>query len=278
MKLPQFRKRWLLIFVALAAALSFFAVRWIRDAREAAFAMSCANNFKQTVLALHNYHDTYDSLPPARIIDANGKPMHSWRASIQPFMASHVYRYKMDEPWDGPNNRLFALNLPFEIKGEVKTQEEAQHYKGYVPPGVYEAIDYGTFHRCPCQDHGEAFITDMVAVTGEHTAWPDSKTVSLSDITDSHDTTILVVEINHSDILWSEPQDLRFDLMHFEINSPRGPSISSPHPQGPAVAFVDGSVARLSNDLPPEVVKAMLTIAGGEKLDKEEMRRKGWLR
>jgi hypothetical protein len=40
----------------------------------------------------------------------------------------------------------------------------------------------------------------------------------------------------------------------------------------------DGSVARLSETIPPEIIKAMLTIARGEKLDKEEMRRKGWLR
>jgi hypothetical protein len=46
----------------------------------------CGNHLKQIGLALQNYHDTYNSFPPAYIADANGKPMHSWRVLILPFM------------------------------------------------------------------------------------------------------------------------------------------------------------------------------------------------
>jgi hypothetical protein len=278
MKLFPIRKRWLLLLVILFAAFSIFAVRLILDLREEARQMSCGNNFKQTVLALHNYHDTLRAFPPAQTRDDAGRPIHSWRGLIGPFAESRHYFYDSKEPWDGPNNRKFSLGLTMTIEGPPLPPEEAEHRKDYIPPGTYPAPNLGHYHLCPSQDHGGAFMTDMVAVVGEQTAWPESKTISLSDITDRHDTTILVVEINHSDILWSEPRDMRFDEMQFEINSQKGPSISSPHTFGPAVAFADGSVARLSENIPPEIVKAMLTIAGGEKLDKAEMGRKGWLR
>src|SRR5262245_60216991 len=48
--------------------------------------MYCSNNLKQIGLALHNYHDKYGALPPAYTVDEDGKPLHSWRTLILPFM------------------------------------------------------------------------------------------------------------------------------------------------------------------------------------------------
>jgi Protein of unknown function (DUF1559) len=288
MKLSRFRKRWFLLAMIGLGAFSFFAVRFVHDARESARAMSCENNLKSLVLGLHNYHSTFEQIPAAYLTDEKGRPIHSWRPMIAPFLGQQPDLYHWDIPWDSPKNRGFATNAPiwFENPEGKETAEEIRKSSEFdgkdywlrLKSGWIQPPHYSMFHTCPCHDHQENFVIDYVAVTGEQTAWPDSKTISFKDITDSHDTTILLVEIDHSDILWSEPRDLRFDLLHFEINSKKGPSISSPHAQGPAIAFVDGSVARLSESIPPEIVKAMLTICGGEKLDKEEMRRKGWLR
>lgn len=287
MRPPSARISGVFILIALGA-LIYIGSCFIRDARDAAQAMACSNNLKQIALAIHNYHNTYNRLPRAYLTDSQGKPIHSWRPALIGYIEAVPNLYNWDLPWDSPKNRGFATNEPiwFENPDGTLTEEELskseeRHRKGYhflLKSGWISPINYTRLHACPCQNHGQAFVIDYVAVTGEPTAWPDSKAISFGDIADSHDTTILFVELDHSDIHWSEPRDLRFDLMHFEVNSKKGPSISSPHPQGPAVAFVDGSVARLSESIPPDIVKAMLTIAGGEKLDKEEMRRKGWLR
>ncbi|QDU78053.1 hypothetical protein Pan97_51330 [Bremerella volcania] len=64
----------------------------IGQARMAAQRMQSQNNLKVIGLALHNYHDTYGTLPPAYIPDEDGQPMHSWRVLILPFVeANHIY-------------------------------------------------------------------------------------------------------------------------------------------------------------------------------------------
>jgi hypothetical protein len=61
-------------------------------------------------LAVANYHETYGCFPPASVADRDGKPLHSWRVLILPFLEQpELYNaYNFDEPWDGPNNRKLA--------------------------------------------------------------------------------------------------------------------------------------------------------------------------
>ena len=53
----------------------------VQAAREAARRMSCSNNMKQIGIAMHNYHDTFNSFP-------YGFNIHEtlWSAPILPFM------------------------------------------------------------------------------------------------------------------------------------------------------------------------------------------------
>jgi hypothetical protein len=37
-------------------------------------------------LAVANYHETYGSYPPAYVADRDGRPMHTWRVLILPFL------------------------------------------------------------------------------------------------------------------------------------------------------------------------------------------------
>src|SRR5436190_7601184 len=85
--------------LGLLVALLLPAMRF--GTREAARRMQCSNHLKQIGLALQNYHDEYKSLPPAYIADTEGKPMHSWRVLILPFMEQKpLYdKYDFNEPW-----------------------------------------------------------------------------------------------------------------------------------------------------------------------------------
>ncbi len=72
------------------------------------------NNLKQLVLAMHSYQDAFNRLPPAMICDPAGKPLLSWRVSLLPFLdANALYqRFKLDEPWDSPNNLPLLSQMP----------------------------------------------------------------------------------------------------------------------------------------------------------------------
>jgi hypothetical protein len=74
----------------------------------------CVNNLKQIALALHNYHDDHGCFPPAYVADANGRPMHSWRVLILPYLEQKVLydQYDFTEPWNGPNNSKLLATPP----------------------------------------------------------------------------------------------------------------------------------------------------------------------
>jgi prepilin-type processing-associated H-X9-DG protein len=81
----------------------------IGAARGAARRMSCMNNLKQLGLSLHNYHDSYNGLPPLYTVDAEGKPLHSWRVLLLPFFEQTALydQIRLDEPWDSLHNKQF---------------------------------------------------------------------------------------------------------------------------------------------------------------------------
>ena len=60
------------------------------------------NNLKQIGLAFHNYADAYRSFPPAVIYGPDGKPWHSWRVLLLPFLEQQpLYeQYDFSQPWD----------------------------------------------------------------------------------------------------------------------------------------------------------------------------------
>ena len=72
------------------------------------------NNLKQIALAMHNYESTYGHFPAAVVMGPDGKTPHSWRVEILPYLEQNELfkAYKMDEPWDSPNNKKVLEKMP----------------------------------------------------------------------------------------------------------------------------------------------------------------------
>ena len=100
---------------------------------------------------------------------------------------------------------------------------------------------------------------------GKGTAFERGTRIRLQDdFTDGRSNTILVVEVHDSGIHWMEPRDLHVSQMPLAINPPRGQGISSGHVGGANVAFADGSVRFLTNEIAPQTLRAVLTRSGKE--------------
>ncbi len=76
--------------------------------------VTCDGRIAYLVAVFHLYALDHGDFPPAFVADSSGKPMHSWRVLILPYLNENaLYRsYNMNEPWNGPNNSKLASKVP----------------------------------------------------------------------------------------------------------------------------------------------------------------------
>ena len=208
----------------------------VQAAREAARRQQCANNMKQIILALHNYHDVYNAFPPLYTVDANGKPLHSWRVLILPFIEQtalyeEIMANSFNEPWDSEKNKKFHDRIP-------------------------------PVFRCPSNPNAGC---SYVVIAGEGFVPASRANVrsggSFSRITDGTSNTLALVEVKEG-FCWMDPTaDITLDELVKGINAGR---VGSYHSGGINAALFDGSVRFISNAIDKRLLRALGTIAGGE--------------
>ena len=76
----------LLVVIAIIGILIAMLLPAVQAAREAARRMSCSNGMKQIILATHNYHEAYRTLPLSSISGLNVDDSTGWGLQILPFI------------------------------------------------------------------------------------------------------------------------------------------------------------------------------------------------
>lgn len=214
--------------VAVIAILIALLLPATRSAREPARRMQCTNNLKQIAMALGNYESKYHCLPPACTVDAKRRPLHSWRVLILPFMEQKALYDKIDltKPWDDPANKQ-----------------------------AYETTPYA--YQCPSVNYRPGHTT-YLAIVGDSSCFRPTQPRRLSEITDGHDSTLMVIEVESArQVHWMSPKDIGEQ----EILS-LGPAAMQPHPGGANAACVDGSVHFIRSDTKATVLRALISING----------------
>lgn len=204
-----------------------------RRSRTAARKSQCKNNLKQIGLALHNYHDTYGTFPPAYTVDADGKRLHSWRTLILPYVDQSPLYTSIDlsKPWDDPVNAEAA-----------KTQLNAYHCPS--APGPYTHTSY-------------------MVIVGVDTCFPGAASKSIPEITDGTSNTAIVVEVDaEKSAPWMSPTDVDEQFV-LSIE----PKTKVSHVGGLHVLLADGTVRFVSDDLDQKVRHALMTINAADEVD-----------
>ncbi len=140
------KRRVLLVcsMIALCVVLIAMLLPLQRRVPEAARRTSCLSNLRMIALALHNYETEHGALPPAYTVDEDGKPLHSWRTLILPYLEQDQLYESIDltKPWDDPvNARAKSTTVALYVCPSVSVQPGFTTYlanaweKGAFEPG-----------------------------------------------------------------------------------------------------------------------------------------------
>lgn len=176
-------------------------------------------------LALHLYHDTWHTFPPAYTVDAEGRRLHSWRVLLLPYLDRNDVYEKIDlnKPWDDP------------VHSELR--------KTAIAPFICPSNP-----SLPSRTSYLAVVGDELAFTGEHPQ-------KISDFTDGAGETITVIEVSEGQsIEWMDPHDADEPMFLSFVQTEK-----TSHTGGGHVLLADGAVRFVSSKTPVETRRALLT-------------------
>jgi prepilin-type processing-associated H-X9-DG protein len=237
---PSSRRRFsllrVLVVLGIIVLLIALLLPAVRTAGPAVFRAQCTNNLKQIALALHNYAEVHKVLPPAYTVDARGRPLHSWRTLILPYVEQEtLYRtIDLSKPWNDPAN--------------AKARETI--------------VDV---FRCPVRG-GRPNTTTYLAIAAPNGCLLPTEPRRLAEITDPHESTLMVIDAGEENAVpWMAPVDADESLV-MSI----GPTTKLHHVGGINAAFVDGSVRFLKTSIPTVVRRALMSISGNEQVTSDQ--------
>jgi hypothetical protein len=223
------------MFVSTTAMAAGMMIPAVSNVRQAAGTLRSSNNLKQIALSMHSHHDAYGNFPISAPLKKTDPIQLSWRVQILPFIEQDaLYKeFKLDEPWDSDHNKKLIDRMP-------KTYQSPL---AIAPPGQ-------TYYK---------------VFSGDEAIFGPGKKTSIPQIRDGIVNTILAVE-GGEPVIWTKPDDIPFD--------PKMPlpDLSLIGNRRINIVMADGSTRNIDLDRVSEkTLKALITMAGGEKIGVEDI-------
>jgi hypothetical protein len=137
-------------------------------------------NLQKLALAMHEFHEVHGHFPPAVVASKDGKPLHSWRVAVLPYLGEKKLfsQFKLQEPWDSEHNKKLLARMP----------------KVYAPPAGKMPDAHSTYYQ---------------VFSGDGAGFDGVKAIKLTDFTDGTSNTILIIEAGEA-VPWTKPADLPY--------------------------------------------------------------------
>jgi prepilin-type processing-associated H-X9-DG protein len=237
----------------------------IQQARQDARRVQCKNNLKQLGLALHNYHDTFNSFPPGWV-SKEGGPGNGARVGWQTFILPFVDQAPL-------YNKINFNKPPHDASGKpIKDfQTILSVYRCPVDPapelnplrGDYATSNYsGNYGDVPPPRLGSLGMSDfwpgvVDAPMKSRGIFARNSNVGMRNITDGSSNTLLAGErsVTSGAGIWvgvtdnAHEDDALTDASHRSRLNANWSSYSSRHSGGAHILMCDGSVRFLNDNI-----------------------------
>ncbi len=296
----------LLVVIAIIGVLVALLLPAVQAARESARRMQCSNNIRQIGVALHNFHDTQQCLPPGGVATATAATVahtkfnipinvvHGWGVFVYPYMEQKTLsdQYHWDKNWYDKTNQL--VYQQYVTSTICPSSPVPKRMDTGNTNGVSAACDYGIMNglNSPSTTLFPLGLIDgntnmaPVGVMGVNTA------VRFAEITDGLSNTFWVCEDAGRPTKWFTghtktagrwtgasmvDRDNEFVLHGYNaagtatpgpcfMNCTNDNEVYSFHPSGAMLLMGDGAVKFASSNMQFRVFAAMISKQAGETL------------
>lgn len=262
----------LLVVVAIIGVLVALLLPAVQAARESSRRSQCANNLRQQGLALIGFEGEHRTLPVGCLdcLD-NPKRFHSWNSQILPWLEQAALRKQLDftiASYQPANIDVGGILLDVFLCPSTLEQEFVST-TGLWKKGAF--TDYGGIYGVggTGQDKVDEEWNKQLLKSEALGVFVYDQAIAFEDITDGTSNTVACAELlgrRRGECEWVNGNNIFAQDVESAVNDAviTSVGIGSPHAGGAQVAFCDGHVAFLSEQIEQRALNALLTRAGEE--------------